>query len=288
MTKLTVLALLTTGSPAAIAQPVTWESTEVGQTAIVRMRNAPYPHPSRADGFRSGDKVFPRDPHYVDNSVALFIPKGYQPQKRTDLLLYFHGHSNNIRKAMTDFRLREQIVASGRNLILVFPEGPKDVPDSGGGKLEEKDGLRRLVEEVLGTLATDKKIPGTELGHVALAGHSGAYRVISFCVEQGGLPDAVNEVGLLDASYDRLDAFVDWTARKPDARLFSIFTDHLADENVYLMTHLRKRKVACELLDEEDATEVILSKTRITFVHTRKLKHNDTVQWLERWLRAGG
>jgi len=41
MTKLAVLALLTTGSPAAIAQPATWEPTEVGQTAIVPMRNAP-------------------------------------------------------------------------------------------------------------------------------------------------------------------------------------------------------------------------------------------------------
>jgi hypothetical protein len=121
---------------------------------------------------------------------------------------------------------------------------------------------------------------------VALAGHSGAYRVISFCVEQGGLPEAVSEVGLLDATYDRLDAFIEWVAKKPDARLFSIFTDHLAGENVYLMTHLRRRNVPYELFDEEDVTEPVLAKTRITLVNTRKLKHDQTVQWLERWLRT--
>lgn len=288
MHKVVTITVLIVACSVASAAAITWEAGDLGQTAIVPMNSTPYPHASRADGFKNGGKVFPRDPHYVDNSVALFIPKGYRPGKRTDLLVYFHGHYNNIRKALADFRLREQVVASGRNVIMVFPEGPKDAGDSGGGRLEEKDGLKRLVEEVLDTLAADGKIPGRELGRVALAGHSGAYRAISFCVEQGGLPEAVSEVGLLDATYDRLDAFVDWVAKKPDARLFSIFTDHLAGENVYLMTHLRKRNVPYELFDEEDITEQVLAKTRITLVNTRKLKHDQTVQWLERWLRAGG
>ncbi len=285
MPGLTALIVLA-GACSATAAPATWETSDLGQTAIVPMNSAPFPHASRADGFKNGDKLFPRDPHYADNSVALFIPKGYHPEKRTDLLVYFHGHLNNVRKAMVDFKLREQVVASGRNVILVFPEGPKDAPDSGGGRLEEKDGLKHLVEEVLDTLVAEKKILGKQLGRVALAGHSGAYRAISCCVEKGGLEDHVGPVCLLDASYAQLDAFADWVARKPDARLFSIFTAHLADENVYLMTHLRKRGVAYELFDEGDATEAVLAKTRISFVNTRKLNHNQTVQWLERWLRA--
>jgi len=267
-------------------EPIRWDISKLGQTAIVRLNNAPFPHASRADGFKSGEKLYPRDPHYTDNSVALFIPRGYEPRKQTDLLVYFHGHGNNIRKALVDFGLREQVVASGRNVILVFPQGPKDAADSGAGKLEEKDGLEHLVHEALDVLAADGKVRGKELGHVALAGHSGAYRAIAFCVERGGLEEHIGPVCLLDASYALLDNFVDWLAREPDARLFSIFTAHLAEENVYLMTHLRRRNVSYDLLDEEDATEAVLAKTRVILVSTQKLKHNQTVQWLERWLRA--
>ena len=122
-----------------------WQETELGQTAFFTMANAPYPHASRANGFTNGDKSFPREPHYVDSTVALFLPKGYKPGARTDLLIYFHGHSNSVRKSLDQYRLREQVCAAGKNVILVFPEGPKDAGDSGGGKLEEPGGLQRLV-----------------------------------------------------------------------------------------------------------------------------------------------
>ncbi len=286
MSTLAFLGILCVASHEPTGAAIDWEDGELGQTAIVRMRSAPFPHASRADGFKSGDKVFPRDPHYTDNSVALFIPKGYRPEKRTDLLIYLHGHFNNIHRAMFECRLREQVVASGRNVILVFPEGPKESPDSGGGRLEEEGGLKHLVEEALDVLVAERKIPGKELGRVALAGHSGAYRAIAFCLERGGLEDHVGPVCLLDASYGLLDNFVDWLAGNQDARLFSVFTAHLADENVYLMTHLRTLKVSYELLDEEDASEAIIQRARVAFVNTQKLNHNETVRWLERWLRA--
>ncbi|NLE58969.1 MAG: hypothetical protein GX616_11455, partial [Planctomycetes bacterium] len=51
-------------------EPIRWDISKLGQTAIVRLNNAPFPHASRADGFKSGEKLYPRDPHYTDNSVA--------------------------------------------------------------------------------------------------------------------------------------------------------------------------------------------------------------------------
>ncbi len=278
---------LTLADPGRTSQPaVRWERGEQGETAVVPMAAAPYPHESRKDGFRDGDKFFPREPHYVDHSVALFIPKGFRPGERTDLLVYFHGHYNNIRKALDDFHLREQIVASGRNLVLVFPEGPKDAGDSGGGKIEEPDGLKRLAAEAMQVLVSAEKVRSDKVGQVLLAGHSGAYRALSFCVEHGGLEDHVTGVCLLDSSYGRLDAFVDWAERRREGRLFSIFTDHLSAQNVYLMTHLRRKHVSYLLALDSDATDEMLRRERILFLHTEKLKHNQTVQWLERWLRC--
>lgn len=263
-----------------------WESGRAGQTLIVPMANAPYPHESRKDGFKGRDRTFPREPHYVDSSVGIFVPEGYRPGETVDLLFYFHGHMNNIRGAFDTFKLREQIAGAGKNVIAVFPEGPKDAADSGCGKLEEKDGLKRLADEVLDRLSTDGKIRSRKLGRVLLAGHSGAYRVLSFCVLQGGLEEHVSDVCLLDSSYGLLDPFVDWAARRSKGRLFSIFTDHLAGENVYLMTHLRERGVPYELLAEHNATTDLVRDTRVLFLFAEKLDHNETVGWLQRWLAA--
>ena len=113
--------------------------------------------------------------------------------------------------------------------------------DSGCGKLDEQDCLKRLADEVLDRLGKEGKIPGPKLGRVLLAGHSGAYRVISYCLDRGGLENNITDVCLLDASYDRLDSFVAWAARRSTGRLFSIFTNHLAAENVQLMTQLRAK-----------------------------------------------
>ncbi len=265
---------------------VQWERGEYGDTAIVPMASAPFPHESRNDGFRNGDAFFPRDPHYVDNSVAIFIPKGFDPSGRTDLLVYFHGHGNNVRKSLESFHLREQIVVGRRNLILVFPEGPKDAADSGGGRLEEPGALAGLVAEAMNLLVAERKVPTGQVGRVYLAGHSGAYRVISFCLQHGGLEDRVAGACLLDATYARHDAFPHWIKRRADARLFSIFTDHLAARNVSLMTALRRMSVPHQLASTDDATGDMLRGERVLFLHAPNLTHDQTVQWLERWLRA--
>jgi len=288
MSAFLAIALAITSWTVAPASAPVWEQSELGATAVFPMRNAPYPHASRENGFKSGERTFPREPHYVDNSVAVFIPRGYRPGGQVDVLVYFHGHYNNIRKALEQYKLREQIVASGRNVMLIFPEGPKDAGDSGGGRLEEPGGLKKLLDETLDAVAAEGKIRDRRPGRVLLAGHSGAYRVISFCVQHGELEENITAVGLLDASYAQLDAFADWLVRRPAGRLFSIFTDHLAAQNVYLMTHLRKRGVGYELMDERDASEKDVAGNRILFLHTQRLKHDETVSWLERWLRAVG
>jgi hypothetical protein len=282
-----IATMLISIAPAqAPASAPVWEQGPTGQTAVIPMRCAPYPHASRADGFKINDKTFPRDPNYTDSSVALFIPKTFRPGPTTNLLFYFHGHSNNVRKALDFYKLREQVQASGQNLVMVFPQGPKDATDSGCGKLEDKDGLKHLADEVMQMLVAEGKVQTPRVGRVFLTGHSGAYRVISFCVEQGGLEDHIAAVGLLDASYGRLEPFVDWAKRNPAHRFFSIFTDHLAPENVFLMTRLRRASLQYVLYSDEDADAGVLAANRILFVHTDRLDHNGTVQWLEPWLRS--
>lgn len=273
-------------SALAEGSKIEWQTTPMGATAMVTMKHAPFPHASRENGFKNKDKTFPRSPHYVDSTVALFVPRDYRLNGRVHLLVYLHGHSSNVRRALERHKLREQIVASGRNVILVFPEGPKDAADSGCGKLEDAGGLKRLVDEAVGILHREGKILAPNFGRVLIAGHSGAYRGISFCVEHGGLDQHLSDVCLLDASYGRLDAFVHWTARDNNGTFFSIFTDHLASENVYLMTNLRERKIPCLLAAEQSVDIKTLKQNRVVFLHAEKLTHDATVGWLERWLKS--
>ena len=286
-----VLAVLIATTPLLSAPPASapaneWQRREAGQTLIAPMASAPYPHASRESGFTLRDKTFPREPHYTDPSVALFVPKGYRTGEPVDLLVYFHGHQTNLQASLDALKQREQIAASGRNVIAVFPQGPKNASDSGCGKLEEKDGLKRLVEEVLDRLAKDGKIGTRKLGRVLLAGHSGAYKVIAACIEHGGLEAQLTDVCLLDATYGELDKFVDWAKRRSASRLFSIFTDHLAAQNVYLMTHLRQAGIGYELAAEQNADAPLVRDSRVLLLHAEKLNHNGTVQWLQRWLAA--
>jgi hypothetical protein len=251
----------------------------------VPMKSAPYPHPSRDKGYVSKKSTIPREPHYTDSTVGLFLPHGYRPAAKVNVLIYLHGWSSSVRKAIVQYKLREQIVASGQNIVLVFPEGPRDVADSGCGKLEDKGGLKRLVEESLATLLSAGKIKQETIGHVLIAGHSGAYRGLACCADHGGLDAELSDVCLLDSSYGNLEMFVNWVKNHPKGRFFSIFTDHLAAQNVYLFTHMRKIDEHAILVVDTDAKDNLLAQSRTLFLHTETLKHDETVRWLERWLR---
>ncbi len=76
MLRFVVIAIIAVLPALAFAQTTkpAWNATQSGQLLLRSFANAPYPHASRAEGF----KTFPREPHYVDSTVGIFIPDGYQ------------------------------------------------------------------------------------------------------------------------------------------------------------------------------------------------------------------
>jgi hypothetical protein len=128
-----------------------------------------------------------------------------------------------VDRTLATFRIAEQLAASGVNAVLVLAEGAKDAPDSFGGKLEEAGVFSRLVADVLGTLKERGVVEKPRPGSIVLAGHSGAYRVISFILLRGGLTDNVREVYLFDALYGELEKFA-WWVEHSRGRLVVIHT----------------------------------------------------------------
>ena len=168
-----------------------------GRLLITPFASAPFPHPSRAAGHQYKDKFFPAETHYRDNSVALFIPKGFRETPRVDVVVYFHGWGSSIESTLRRFQLVEQFTASGKNAVLVFPEGPKHASDSAGGKLEDPEGFKRFVTELTATLRRQAGgQPSTqEIGRVILADTAGAYKVMAAILDRGGLPERCGRCG---------------------------------------------------------------------------------------------
>ncbi len=135
----------------------------------------------------------------VPPQVGVFIPKSFQPTAAVDLIVYFHGHI--IPDCKTDKRkflaqgmeyywntplflcLREELVASGTNAILLAPtfipifasdkNSPRDY-----GNLNEAGKFDFLVNETLAQLTKNGALPANaQARRVILSGHSG-----------GGLP----------------------------------------------------------------------------------------------------
>jgi hypothetical protein len=271
---LLAITMLTSRAAAQTTRP-TWQQSPEGQLILRPFDHAPYPHASRAEGFKGSKQFFPKSRHYDDSTVAVFIPRNYTPADSVNYLVHFHGHMNHVSKVITTYRLCEQLSASGVNAILIVPQGPKDAADSGFGKLElDKGAFESLINEVADFLHQEGKLTTKNIGRIALSAHSGGYKVTAAILHHGGLTDHISDVFLLDASYGSLEWFAQWCDGKSDRRLVSFFTEHLADENKTLMEMLDKAHVSYARLEESAvSTDAIKPRTPL-FIPTT-LPHND-------------
>jgi hypothetical protein len=123
-----------------------WQETREGQVILRPFANAPYPHKSRENGFKGGKTLYGPE-HYVDSTVGIVIPSGYQAGDNVDYVVHFHGHMNHVSNVLTKYKLPQQLLAAKVNAILLVPQGPTDAADSGGGKLElDPDGFAKLID----------------------------------------------------------------------------------------------------------------------------------------------
>jgi hypothetical protein len=250
------------------------------------LRQALFPHPSRDNGHTYAEnpadtttrKFFPRHPHYDDSTALVIIPRGYHLVRGgNDLIVHFHGWWNEVDSVMKAFGLVEQLIASRKNAILVLAQGPFRAPDSRGGKMEDDNGLRRFVEEILQILTTENKISAAKIGRLILSAHSGGYRPAAFAVEKGGLAKNIRELFLFDAFYGQYEKFIPWLRQNRKNHLRSIYTEHLADEHRDFMAMLQKEKL--NYTDQVNAgNKIVLLPT--TACHNCVMAENFR-KWLE-------
>jgi len=261
----------------SMCKPTEWTQVSGGQLAIISSSYTPFPHPLRANGHDYNDTHFPFEEHYNDSSVAIFIPDNYRKTDAVDLVFYFHGWGNSIQESIEKFNLLDQFSASKTNAIFVFPEGPKDASDSFGGKLEEPLIFKALVEDVLAFLSHEKKIDKAVPGKIILSGHSGAYRVISFILNRGGLTDHISEVYLFDALYGQVENYTHWL-ENDKGRMINITTPNggTSRNSAELIEDLTDWGIPNQRFDKNDVSEADLKTSKIVTVFTT-LGHSEVI-----------
>jgi hypothetical protein len=250
-----------------------------GQLIVTQFVSAPFPHPARAAGHKYHDQFFSAAGHYSNSDVAIFIPKNFRATDKVDFVVHFHGWMNTVASTLTNYQLVEQFSASGKNAILLVPEGPHYAPDSFGGKLEDTNGFKNFMAEAVEKIRANGAISETnfEIGSIIISGHSGGYHVMAAILDRGGLSDKIKEAWLFDALYGNTENFVAWQ-KNQNGRLLDIYTDHggTKEETENLMQFYKTNGVSFFAGEETNSAPQNLLTSKLVFLHT-DLTHNEVI-----------
>jgi hypothetical protein len=277
---------------ASIAAAALTQSIQIpgGKTFIVPFASAPYPHSSRANGHVYEGKLYDAATSYSNPNVGIFVPDTWSAQDGAiDAVVHFYGWRHDIEATFSTYRLREQLLASKRNAILIVPEGPTNAPDSGDGKLELDDnGFARFMSDVFAWLAQSQVIKNAKAGRIVLTAHSGGYGGAGGVLTRGGMNANITDVLLFDSAYGYYDGFAGW-ARGTDKHLLSIFTDDTVMGNVTLMGMLQGSSPGSYIWLAKDLTLDRLRTRDATFILTTDVAHDDLLthdSWYAMFLQA--
>ncbi len=220
--------------------------------------------------------------------TGIFIPAGYRPVPRVDLVLYLHGHKGSFPNVSIDgywnrtrfphFALREATNESRKNVILAAPTlGPR----SQAGWLTEAGGLDRYVDQVLAALRAHGPYSGASvtpvLGSLVLACHSGGgYPMRRLALSGQRSAASIRECWGFDCLYNTGDdvAWIKWARARPDARLFI----HYLGSTKPLSTALRRQVQLQNLPNVSVAASTARSHNGVPIAHWRQ--HMETAAFL--------
>jgi hypothetical protein len=160
---------------------------------------------------------------WKDDSTWVFVPHHYRAPSsdKVDTVVHFHGHRTTAADAMRKHELREQVLDSKQNVILVVPQLAVRANDSTAGKLEAERGFVKFLGEVRKAIQLPEVaaklgaagIPSRcRIGTVAISAHSGGFHAAAQCLHRGSFN--VTEVYLFDALYGDRRVFRQWVLER--------------------------------------------------------------------------
>jgi hypothetical protein len=258
-------------------QDLSQKYSSLGKLIMYELEHSAFPEQLRDTGHVYKSVHYSKEKHYSNKSALIFIPKHFKETDSINFVYYFHGWVNNIQKAIVTFDIIEQFEKSGVNAILIAAETAYDAPDSYGGNLEKENFFNSQLNEIANKLKSDRHLTKTKIGKIVLAGHSGAFRVMAFMLEFGGLSNNVKEVYLFDALYSQTDKFINWIELS-DNRFINIYCDDggTKEKTEEMMKMLEVDNVKFYQVKEVNLSSDMLKDNRIIFIHS-DLQHNEVI-----------
>jgi|GEM_PF-1066625 len=152
----------------------------------------------------------PSAPYPSDPSVLVFIPDGFRDRGAQDIVVHFHGHNTTLASTVPYHDYREQLHLSGRNAVLVVPQGPVNQSSGNFGALMDDGGMEALLDDVVALLYREGFVTHPALGDLLLTAHSGGYQAVAVNLNDAFANDHVLSVGLFDAMYGYMNAYYDY------------------------------------------------------------------------------
>ncbi len=216
------------------------------------------------------------DQTYNDRTVLLAAPQGFDPNRPSVIVVFFHGNMATLER---DVVARQQIVRqladSGLNGVLVAPQLALDAPDSSAGKFWSPGGFAAFLSEAEGKLGdfypsargAFRRMP------VVIVAYSGGYLPAVYSLTVGGEGGRVRGVVLLDALYGEKDKFVRWVEGSGRNAFFvSAYSTSSRDGNLAIEAELQQAGITVQ--NELPAT---LGPGEVAFVDAGSVDHNDFV-----------
>ena len=142
-----------------------------------------------------------------------------------------------------------------------------------------------MMNEIMTVLKREHKVgPNAKLGNIIVSGFSGGGRPMAYDLDMGGLTEHIKEAWIFDGAYGQREMvakyFTDAKSTTGPQVLYSLYTDHLADGNVDLMSRIgtpagRTAAVVNDAIMENPDLKLraMMKQHKVLFMHT-VLKHN--------------
>jgi hypothetical protein len=250
------------------------------KTALIDFQTAPFPYDGGMPGsnrpFLDAGEAGHRGT-FGDPRVLLHIPPGFDANKPSVMIVFFHGHGAILARDVRDRQqVPAQISASGANAVLVAPQFAVDAADSSPGKFGEPGGFKRFLDEAAGQLARLHGDPRTKQTFanmpIVIVAYSGGFGPTLSVLDNGGVKPRIRGIVLLDALYSGINKFANWIAENRSGFFVSSYTPHTQGHNADLEQMLRAKSVSygSELRHDHLAGSV-------TFLPAGPISHRDFV-----------
>jgi len=190
--------------------------------------------------------------HKVDASVI--VPKGYDPNKPTRMLIYNHGFRTDAHAALNYSELPDQMKSADPQTVLVVPEWQANPgsESSSRGRSDQPGFYKDMLNEIMQKTPELRGKSVDDIASMGIIAHSAGYSPAMAQLYNNGLADKITSVTVLDSmynpkAYDRWisDNLRDIAAGNKHFQL--IYTGHLANQSLALESRVEQQLVRAGL-----------------------------------------